>query len=126
MRFESDIFGNEQFTYSHHFDAARRTDVNSETEFSATKSTKYLNIACGENYVVQCDMESENYSPYEDRHVTRINVLLDLQQSQVQFGTVHCSHFIEQIQYDMAPGFPKRCYALTAPGVVIAEPQELV
>lgn len=90
--------------------------MNSETEPTVSVRPKYLNIACGGTYIIHSEWENVDYSPHDERYVTRMNVLHDLQPSQAQYEAVYCSHFIEHIPSALVPGFLKRCYALTAPG----------
>ena len=75
---------------------------------SEYKGTKFLNLACGENFII--NEKWLNFDFIKREGVNQINLLEKLPLDDQCVDVVYCSHFIEHIPEHMVSSFLTECF----------------
>lgn len=75
---------------------------------SEYKGTKFLNLACGENFII--NEKWLNFDFIKRKGVNQINLLEKLPIDSQSVDVVYCSHFIEHIPEHMVSSFLNECF----------------
>ena len=67
------------------------------------KKLKYINLACGSNYVRSNDWINLDFT--ERDGVQKVNLLNQLKFKESTFDAVYCSHFVEHIPIEELSNF---------------------
>lgn len=81
-------------------------------------SKKYLNLACGDYFIVSSDWVNADWAP-KTRYVKQVDLLRRLPYSDFTFDLVYCSHFLEHIPRDQVRKFLEECYRVLKVGSII-------
>ena len=71
------------------------------------KKLKYINLACGSNYVRSNDWINLDFTDRDG--VQKVNLLNQLKFKESTFDAVYCSHFVEHIPFEELSNFLREC-----------------